>query len=489
MTVSEISPVNAIEAAPDQNSDLSAKADSGARRSKGGANLGRLLSLSGVAMALALPIGIYPRFLQAQELNNNQDQGHEHTAAGANELPKLPVVSVTTPLAAPSIRTITLPGSVEAVQETGIYARADGYIKERFADIGDRVKLGQTLADIETPEVDQSVKEARALVLTQVAGRAQMQANLDKARADLDTTLADLAQARANLLERQSNEHFAAVSDQRWRTLAQQGAVSSHDSDEKENDYKVSKAATQAAKDKVRSLQSQVVAARARVQAEAASVNVGDANIDAARARESRTDTQLAFNKIVAPFAGVVTERNIDPGMLITAGSENSKQALYRIARIDTVKVFVDVPQYAATAVKVGQTVAVTLKEYAGRTFEGRVLRTSVALDNTARTLKTEIHISNKDLLLTPGMYVDVKFDLPRRGKTFLIPTNSLVTRGEGTQIVLADAGKIDYRQVQVGDDLGKQIEIVTGLKGGETVVVNPNDSLKTGSQVTVDRQ
>jgi len=479
MAVSEVGEENMQAVSPTKETSAAGAANPQRRNTNG---MVRLLSLSGVAMALALPIGIYPRFLQAQELNLNHGQ---QTAAN---LEKHPTVSVASPLAAPALRQITLPGSVEALQETGIYARADGYIKERYADIGDRVTAGQTLADIETPEVDQSVKEARALVLTQVAGRAQMQANLDKARADLDTAVADLAQARANLIERRSNENFAAISNQRWRGLAQQGAVSSHEADEKENAYKISKAATQAAEDKVRSGQSQVKAARARVLAESASVDVGDANIDAARARANRTNTQQAFNKIAAPFAGVVTERNVDPGMLITAGSENSKQALYRIARIDTVKVFVDVPQYAANAVKVGQTVAVTLKEYAGRTFEGKILRTSVALDSTARTLKTEIHISNQDLLLTPGMYVDVKFDLPRRGKTFLIPTNALVTRGEGTQLVVANAGKIEYRAVQVGDDLGKQIEIVTGLEGNEKVVVNPSDALEKGEQVTIDQ-
>ncbi len=240
----------------------------------------------------------------------------------------------------------------------------------------------------------------------------------------------------------------------------------------------MSKAATQAAREKIHSLESQVTAAKARVQAELANINVGDANIDAARARQNRTFTQQGFNKVAAPFAGVITERNIDPGMLITAGSENSKQALYRIARIDTVKVLVDVPQYVSSGIKVGQVVAVSLKEFPGRTFSGRVLRTAVALDNTARTLKTEIHIANKDLLLTPGMYADVSISVPRYKKTFLIPANSLITRGQGTQVVLAQGGIIAYRNIQIGDDLGKQVEVVTGLTGSEEVVVNPSDAL-----------
>ncbi|MBU6450464.1 MAG: efflux RND transporter periplasmic adaptor subunit [Cyanobacteria bacterium REEB67] len=438
----------------------------------------RLLSLSGIAMALVLPIGIYPRLLQSQEL----EQGHSQLEN------QLPAVTVAPPKASPASRQLTLPGTVEALQETPVYARADGYIKSRFADIGDRVTTGQVLADIETPEVDESAKEARALVLTQMATKAQIQANLDKAKADYDTAVADLAQARANVIERKSNQKFSESSDRRWRTLAEQGAVSSHDADDKENNLKMSIAATQAAEDRVRSLQSQVIAARARVHAELANLNMGDANIDAAQARQNRTKTQQAFNKVTAPFTGVITERNIDAGTLITGGSENSKTSLYRIARIDTVKVFVEVPQYASSSIRVGQTVQVALKEFPGRVFSGKILRTSVALDAAARTLKTEIHIPNPDLTLTPGMYADVSFALPRNTRTFIIPANALVTRGDGPQVVLAVNNTIEYRPVQLGDDFGKEIEVVAGLKGNDQVVVNPSDALKDGGRVAIDK-
>ena len=438
----------------------------------------KILSLSGVAMALALPIGIYPRLLQAQEL----EQGHVQIEE------KLPTVSVSHLTATPATRQISLPGTVEALQETAIYARTDGYIKQRRVDIGDRVKAGQILADIETPEVDESAKESRALVLTSIATKAQVQANLDKARADLDSAMADLAQAKSNLMERQSNEKFSNVSNQRWKKLVEEGAVSSHDSDEKENAFKMSMAATQAAKDRIRSLQSQIIAARARVDAEVANLDVGDANIEAAQARQNRTKTQQNFKNVTAPFAGVITERNIDNGMLITGGSENSKQSLYRIARIDTVKVFVEVPQYAANGIKVGQNVSVVLKEFPGRTFIGKVLRTSVALDASARTLKTEIHIPNPDLTLTPGMYADVSFAVPRTTRTYMIPTNALVTRGDGPQVVLASNNAIEYRSVKLGDDFGKEVEILNGLKGNEEIVINPSDALKDGAKVTIDK-
>jgi RND family efflux transporter MFP subunit len=437
----------------------------------------RLIGLSSIAMALVLPIGVYPRLIQGQTLDR----------AETKIVQQVPTVSVVQPEAAGPERQINLPGSVEALQAAPIYARANGYVKARYADIGDRVQAGQLLADIETPEVDESAKEARAQVMTQLASKAQTQANLDKARADLDTTVAQLAQARAGLIERQSNQHFALISHERWLTLAEQGAVSYHDSDEKINNYKISKAATQAAEDNIRSLQSQVVAARARVNAELANINMSDANIDAAQARQHRTETEQHFNRVTAPFAGVITERNIDPGQLITSGSENTKQVLYRIARIDTVKVFVEVPQYTSSGIREGQSVTVSLKEFPKRTFVGHVLRTSVALDANARTLKTEIHIPNKDLTLTPGMYADVSFSIPRSSKTFLIPTNALIAGAEGTQVAVAGRdGIISYRKVQVGDDLGKQLEIVAGLNGNENIVVNPSDTLKSGTKIAL---
>jgi RND family efflux transporter MFP subunit len=445
-----------------------------ARKPKGFA---RLLFSSTLTMALALPIGIYPRILQGQEL----DATHKKIET------QLPAVSVIHPLAAPNSREISLPGNIEAALETGIYARTNGYIHDRFADIGDRVRAGQLLANIETPEVDESAKEARALVLTNVATRAQSQANLDKAKADVDTAVADLAQAKSNLLQLQSSEKFAYNSMIRWGNLVTQGAVSTQDADEKETIYKTSHASTQAAEDKVRSAQSQIIAAKARLNASMADINVSDANIDAARARQDRSNTESGFNKVVAPFAGVITERNIDPGMLISSGSDTSKSALYRLARIDTVKVFVDVPQYASSAIKVGQSVKVSLKEFPGRTFTGKIARTSVALDATARTLRTEIHIANADLALAPGMYADVMFTLPRPGHTFLIPANSLITRAEGPQVIIAQGNSVAFRKVQPGDDLGKQVEIVGGVNGDDNVVVNPSDALRDGTQVVVE--
>jgi RND family efflux transporter MFP subunit len=439
----------------------------------------KLLGVSGLLMALALPIGVYPRIMRSAEL----DEAHQKTVT------QLPEVSVTKPEQAPISRKISLPGNIEAILETGIYARANGYIQNRVADIGDRVAEGQLLAEIETPEIDESAKEAKAMVLTNIAAKAQAEASLNKTRADLVTAEADLAQAKANLIQLQSNEKFAATSTERWNVLVRQGAVSTQDADQKDTNYKTSQAATLAGEERIRSAESQVVAAKALIKAQLATIAASDANIEAAKAREGVTTSQQKFQKVLAPFAGVITERNIDQGTLISSGSDSSKTTLYRLARIDTVRVFVDVPQYAATGIHVGLPVTVTLKEFPGKTFSGEVKRTSVALDATARTLRTEIHIPNNQMILAPGMYADVSFTVPSPTKGFVIPATALISRGEGPQVALLNNDIIRLQSIQLGDDLGKEVEVVSGLKGNEEMVANPSDYLHDGVKVRLAAQ
>lgn len=437
----------------------------------------RLLGVSGIIMSLALPIGIVPRIFQGQELNESHKKIVE----------QLPQVSIAPVRRAPDTNKLNLPGTVEALIETEIFARTNGYVQQRFVDIGDRVSSGQLLAKLETPEVDESEKEAQAQVLTTVAGKAQSVAERERAQADLDSAIAQVSQAQASLIEAESDQKFAFSTLQRWKQLGDEGAVSSQDVDERENKYKTTSAARQAAFDRVRAAKSAVVAARAKLRAEDATVNLNTANIAASQARANRSLTEKSFQNVISPFAGVVTERNADTGMLVTSGSENSKTSLYKIARLDTVKVFIDVPQYAAVGIRSGQPVNVQLKEFPGRIFHGKVARTSVALDPTARTLRTEIHIDNRDLALAPGMYADVNIAVPTSLKAFLIPANALVSGSAGQRVAIVSKEKtIHFNQVGLGHDLGNDIEVMTGLNGGETIVVNPPDTLTEGARVTV---
>lgn len=438
-----------------------------------------LVGISGLLMSVALPIGIVPRVINAQELQRTEE-------ATANERPS---VTLTEAKLAPGDRLLNLPGAVEAIEETAVYARTNGYVRQRYADIGDRVKVGQLLAHLDTPEIDQSAVEAEAQVLGFVASKAQSEAQRDRARADLDRAIAQLSQTRAVLIERDSDLKFAASSYVRWKKLGEQGAVSLQDVDEKETRLKTATASKTAAGDNVTAAQSEVIAARARLNAEEANVRLSSANIATSRARADRSSTEKSFQNVNSPFSGVVTERNVDAGMLVTSGSDTSRTPLYRIARIDTVKVFVDVPQYASSGIRLGQQVSINLKEFPNQVFTGKIARTSVALDPTARTMKTEIHVQNSDLKLSPGMYTDVTFKVARSAPVFLIPGNSLITRDNTQQVLVVTSNqRAHYKAIKLGEDLGNDIEVVSGLTGKERIVVNPLDSISENQEVCINQ-
>ncbi len=438
----------------------------------------KLLGVSSIVMSMILPVGVVPRILQAKELDQNKAKAER----------QLPAVSTAPVGSAPDNRLISLPGAIEAVTETPVYARASGYISSRLADIGDKVSPGQLLAHIDTPDIDQSAAEAQAQVFAKIAGKAQREANRDSAKADLDRAAAQLSQARADLVSVESDLKLARITFVRFRQLGNDGAVSAQDVDEREAKLKTSTAAKQAAEDRIRAAQSSEIAAAARLKAEIANVYASDADINAAQAHANRSVTEKGFQNVVSPFSGVITERNIDDGALVTAGSENSKAILYRVARIDTVKVYVDVPQYAASGIRVGQTVSIKLKEFPGRKFEGEIARTSVALDPIARTLRTEIHVDNRQLDLKPGMYADVEISVPRTMRVFLIPANSLIVRSSGPQVLTVSRDKrAHYHGVTLGEDLGTEVEVVSGLTGKELLVINPPDSIAEGTPVAIN--
>lgn len=449
------------------------------RKSSSFSKLKGLIGISGLVMSVALPIGIVPRILNAQELQHAEEQT-------AN---LRPAVTLANAKVAPADRLLNLPGAVEAIEETAVYARTNGYVERRFVDIGDRVKMGQPLAHLDTPEIDQSSIEAEAQVLGFVAGKAQSEAQRDRAKADLDRAIAQLSQARAVLIERESDMKFAASSYVRWKKLGEQGAVSLQDVDEKETRLKTASASKTAAGDSVTAAQSEVIAARARLNAEEANIKLSSANVATSRARADRSSTEKSFQNVVSPFSGVITERNVDAGMLVTSGSDTSRTPLYRIARIDIVKVFVDVPQYASSGIRLGQQVSINLKEYPHRTFKGKIARTSVALDPTARTMKTEIHVQNSDLTLSPGMYADVTFSVARSNPVFLIPANSLITSTDGLQVLTVSSDEhAHYKTIKLGEDLGNELEVVSGLTGKERLVINPLDSIKENEAVSVSK-
>lgn len=334
---------------------------------------------------------------------------------------------------------LALPGNIQAVSETAVLARADGYIKRRYADIGDRVQAGQLLAELEAPELDQQVQQARAAV--------------EQAKSELEA-------ANANLDQGKSNEELARVTAARWNNLVAKGAVSKQENDTYQAQFKAQTAGVQ-------SLQKAVSAARNNVSASAANL--------------ARLTEMQSYEKVRAPFGGVITVRNVDSGTLVTNGST----LLYRIAQNNMLRTYINVPQSDADGVRVGQAAILTLPDLPGRQFHGAVTRTANALDPATRTLLVEVQVPNADGRLLPGTYCQVTLTAPRSSPPLLIPGDTLVVRPDGPQVALVGNDQtVHFQRIQLGRDYGEQIEVMAGLQEGQHVVVNPGDTVRDGVQV-----
>src|SRR5436309_1758648 len=344
-------------------------------------------ALIGVTLLVALlVIGIVPRL---------RDQSERVAAATAPDA-GLVTVSVATPRRADGPSDLLLPSNIQAIEEAALYARTSGYVRERYVDIGDRVTAGKGLAQIDTPELDQELSQARAALAQTRSALAQAQASFTQAQANLQ-------QARASLEQSKANEGFASATSDRFSRLERAELVAHQDADEKRTAFAAARATTAAAQAHVDSMQANVGALEASVEAARANVAASDANVQRLMALQS-------FQKIPAPFPGIITARGIDRGALITAGSGAGASPMFRLARVDALRIFVNVPQTFVRSISPGQDVRILVQEYPQRSFVGKVATTAGALDPTSRTLLTEVRLRNDDLTLMPGMYAQVKF-------------------------------------------------------------------------------
>jgi RND family efflux transporter MFP subunit len=351
----------------------------------------------------------------------------ELDAAAARAADSPPRVSLATARRAPPTSELTLPGNAQAYRGASLYARTNGYLKRWLVDIGDRVKEGQLIAEISAPDVDDQLAQARA----------------------------NLVLAKANLKVSEANLELAKITLDRDLRTGVATAPQAIDQDRAQ----------------VRTSEAQVESARASIQVNEATV-------------QQYADLQ-SFQKIVAPFAGVITARTVDPGALVTADNPSETRPLFYLMQTDPLRVFVNVPQVYATGIAVGQSTTVYREEDPSQQFSGKVTRTADALDPNTRTLLTQVDVPNPTGALRAGMYLQVKFVAARAASVVLVPSAALVWRPEGTVVpVLGRDNRVHYRQVQLGRDYGLEVEVVTGLQGGETVIVHPGDALADGQEV-----
>jgi RND family efflux transporter MFP subunit len=343
------------------------------------------------------------------------DVMQSRTVAATSQQNAKVYVNVISPKQAAGGGDTLLPGTLRGYVESPIYARATGYLLHWYADIGARVKQGQLLADLDTPEIDQELVQA-------VAQR--------------DQTASSLVLAKSSF--------------ERWQQLRQRDAVSQQELDERQSTY-----------------------------------NQDVANLAAANANVQRLKQLESFKRIVAPFAGVVTQRNVDVGDLIDAGSGASR-ALFAMAQSDPLRVYVQLPQAYAQNVKQGQDVIVTQAELPGQQFHGSIANISGAIDVPTRSLQIEVRLPNPDNKLRPGAYVQVSLPAAVRAP-LLVPGNALLFRSEGPRVAVVDGnGNVNLRKIVIAQDLGQSLEIESGIESTDKIIINPSDSIADGDHVLI---
>ncbi len=382
---------------------------------------GRKLKIFAATVAVVLLVGFFVvHHLKSREQGNLESATSKNASA-------CPIVNVVAAQNSPSSLPLTLPGETAAWYESIIYARVDGYVARWNSDIGDHVQKGQILATIETPELDAQLAAAQA----------------------------KLKAAQALVVSRQADAEFAKTTHERWRD-SPKGVVSDWEREAKKAGY----------------------------DSAVAQLNAAQAQVGLDRADVNRYVALTQFKQVTAPYQGTITERRIDIGNLVTAGSSANTTPLYRMVRDDPIRVFVDVPQSAAGDIKVDTPVQISASNIADRVFDGKVTRTAGAINSKTRTLRVEIDIPNLDHALVPGMYINSIFLVPTTGLV-QIPAAALVFRSGGPQVAIVDKdNKVNFNQVVIARDNGNTVEISSGVSSGDAVILNVGSQILEGGTV-----
>ncbi len=430
------------------------------RKAKGALNPFLLPVVVGV-VALAA-VGVTPRVQNQMELK----KVHEQLTT------KLPELSATVAKAAAKSESLSLPGDLQPVQNIPVYARANGYVVKRLVDIGDTVKAGQLLAIIDTPELDQQVQQA-------AANLRAAQANLTSALSDRENYAALLFAADWTIKQNRTNLEFSTTEVGRYAALATEGAVSYEQRDQALQKYNSDTAAIQVAQHNRQAQLAQVASANARIAAAKQSVESNQAALNQLKALQG-------FQKVVAPCDGVITDRLVDAGALVAAGGANGTTQLLTMAKTDVLRIYVDVPQSDYRYIHNNDKADLLLQEFPGQAFVGRVTNIAGSLNSTSRTLQTEIRIDNKDHVLKPGSYAEVRFHFDNPNPPVIIPSNASITKNDGLYVAVDNKDKIEYRRIEVARDYGNNLAVSKGLKVNDVVVLDPPDGLAAGSAIKV---
>lgn len=371
-----------------------------------------------VLVVIAFGAGLLPKVLRKRALDDDSE-------AAAKAAPRVEIV---TPKPITSDRALDLPGTIVPLEETVIYPRIAGYVRRWTVDIGDQVKEGQLLVEIETPELDAQIEQARA----------------------------DLAQAEASKLRAETNADLSATERKRYEVLTPAGVTSNQE----------------------------LAQRQAQAKVDEANIKVSSATVASQQANLRRLLQSKGFARVTAPFAGTIIARSVERGSLVAAGNGTP---MFRLAASDPVRVFIQVPQDVAPNIASGVKAVINVREYGNRKFEGQVARSANALDATSRTMTTEIRVPNPKHELLPGMYVRVAITLPTPHRLFELPATALFSGAAGTQVAVLDGqNRVAMRKIEIERDTGATLEVATGLDGSERVVRIANAALVPGSTVEI---
>lgn len=397
----------------------------------------------------------------------------EFTATPSQSQTALRQVSVTTPERV-SAGDLTLPATIQAYQATDLFARANGYLRTWNFDIGAKVKAGQVLAEIETPELDQELAQAIALLKQGEAEHIQSVAELEEAKADV-------ALAEANVVKAKANVDFAMSQANRYQTLHNSRAVAREEFEGIVRDRDARKAELESTKAELTRKKSNLSTRQAIIESRRAAVSNRKANVQ-------RLRDLTGFQKVIAPFDGIITRRTAEVGMLVTSGSNSGTKPLFSIAQTDILRVQASVPQSSALGIKTGDPVQITVPEKPGQVFTAKVARTAGAVEPRSRSLLVEVELPNREGVLLPGLYAQIRFQTPQNQASWTIPAKSLLMRSEGPHVVIVTSDdSVRIQKVTLGRDFGSTVEVPFGLHGNERLVVNPSDDLHDGQKVQIN--
>ncbi|MBS0239343.1 MAG: efflux RND transporter periplasmic adaptor subunit [Proteobacteria bacterium] len=377
--------------------------------------------------ALVIVFGLTAAFFEVSRIRAREADSLEQETRKAAAT--LPLVDVATASAGPTFKSLVLPGDTAAWYRTTLYSRVNGYLADWKVDIGDRVKKGQLLATIETPDLDAQLAAARA----------------------------ELEAAKAEAKVRHADADFARSSYDRWRD-SPKGVVSDQEREEKKaaNDSSI-----------------------AKLNAATAQVAVDQAKVDGLM-------TLTQYKNVAAPFDGLITERRVDPGDLVTAGSSTSTSPLFVIQQTDKIRIFSRVPQDVAERLSVGSSVKVMTADGADRAYDGTIARTTGSVDPHARTMLIEVVLPNSNCTISPGMYVRTEFQVAQ-APSIEVPAAAILFRAKGPQVAVVEDGKIIFKNVTIASDDGDNVELASGIKVGDRVALNINSQISDGDKVAIN--